>query len=465
MRNNKKHYLIYVILLLSCVLTGCMKGKEIKTTDSISPIIDQDGADPYVLKHGDVYYYTKTTGNNITLIRSDNLSGISAGEICVLYEPMSELENLWAPEIFYLDEVWYVYFAANVPGEEMHHMYVLINENSDPFEGDWKCEPVAGMDDKFAIDGTVFEVESRRYFVWSGWEGYENICQNLYLAEMITPTEVMEEKILLSSPEFEWEIIGNPWVNEGPEIIIKEDTINLVYSASGSWTDDYCLGLLTADKNNDLKLPESWKKEDVPIFSSENDVWGPGHCSFTTSADGTENIVVYHAARWQGAGWNRSVRFTYANFDETGKMMPMEPEPSDELLKLPSGETVRQVYLADNFNLGTGIERKEEPGSISEEVAEGFIDTKEKITLNIQGEKEGSAILYIYAKFESFYDPNDIVGVQVEINNEEYNTLLYPSDYFQPVSFKVVKGINEVVISSEAGGSVFAIDRVEVEQN
>ena len=71
------------------------------------------------------------------LYRSDRLTNIAAGESCVLYEPVSELESLWAPELFYLDDVWYVYFAAKVPGEPMHQMYVLSNENADPFAGSW----------------------------------------------------------------------------------------------------------------------------------------------------------------------------------------------------------------------------------------------------------------------------------------------------------------------------------------
>ncbi len=69
-------------------------------------------------------------------------------------------------------------------------------------------------------------------------------------------------------------MIGDPLVNEGPEILINKETIHLMYSASGSWTDDYCLGVLTASVDADVKSPDAWKKKDTPVMSKKNGVWG-----------------------------------------------------------------------------------------------------------------------------------------------------------------------------------------------
>lgn len=46
------------------------------------------------------------------------------------------------------------------------------------------------------------------------------------------------------------------------------------YSASGSWTPYYCVGLLTADANANLLDPASWKKHPTPVFQQkpENEV-------------------------------------------------------------------------------------------------------------------------------------------------------------------------------------------------
>lgn len=294
--------------------------------EHIGAIIDEHGADPWVIKENNIYYYTKTTGNNVTLYCSDSLSKIGEGKKKVLYENAEELSAIWAPELHRISGKWYVYFAACESGDEIHHMYVLENEENNPFMGSWTCMALNGMDDKFAIDGTVFQRGEELYFLWSGWEGYENVQQNIYIAGMNSPTEVKEEKILLTAPEYAWEKHGNPLVNEGPEIIINGDTVNLVYSASGSWTDDYCLGVLTASVDADFKNPDEWRKNDKPIFASANGVWGPGHCSFVKSLDEKETLIIYHAAKYKGAGWNRCVHCGKVKFDEFGRIILGEPK-------------------------------------------------------------------------------------------------------------------------------------------
>ncbi len=134
--------------------------ESVIVTDQISPIIDKDGADPFVTMYGDQYLYTKTTGNNISIGVADSIQTLGAAQLQCIYKPGNELKDLWAPEIWQLDGKWYVYFAAVRPGEEMHYMFVLTNESENPLEGEWTCEQLQGMDDKFAIDGTIMELNS-----------------------------------------------------------------------------------------------------------------------------------------------------------------------------------------------------------------------------------------------------------------------------------------------------------------
>ena len=220
-------------------------------------IVDQEGADPFVVQNGSGYLYTKTTGDDIRLCQAASLTMLGAAREVAVYNPGSALSDLWAPELWRLDDAWYIYFAAVVPGESLHHMYVLQNTSEDPSLGEWTLHQMAGMDEKWAIDGTILETGGRRYFVWSGWEGDENVRQDIYLAEMVSPLEILPEKICLSTPQYPWETVGDPKVNEGPEAIVRGNTINLVYSASGSWTDDYCLGLLTLSVGEDVKVVQA----------------------------------------------------------------------------------------------------------------------------------------------------------------------------------------------------------------
>lgn len=165
---------------------------------------------------------------------------------------------------------------------------------------------------------------------------------------------------MISTPRYEWETNTSPQVNEGPELTIRNQTINLVYSASGSWTDDYCLALVTAPVSANLLDAASWTKRSEPLFSSSGGIYGPGHHSLTQSPDGREDWIVYHSARWKGAGWTRSVRaqkFTW-NADDTPNFgIPVTP---DSPIPLPSGEPKRTRYEAEEAMLSSGAVAEQE---------------------------------------------------------------------------------------------------------
>jgi GH43 family beta-xylosidase len=84
-------------------------------------------------------------------------------------------------------------------------------------------------------------------------------------------------------------------INEGPAILKRSGRIFVIYSASTTWSEDYCLGMLTADENADLMDAASWTKSPAPVFRkcAENRVMAPGHNSFCAAEDG--DWIVYHA--------------------------------------------------------------------------------------------------------------------------------------------------------------------------
>jgi len=426
----------------------------------ISPIVDREGADPFVTVYGDRYLYTKTTGDNISIGVADSIQTLGASKLQCVYEPGAALADLWAPEIWRLDGAWYIYFAAVVPGEEIHRMYVLSNESEDPMQGVWKCSILDGMDDKFAIDGTIMELSGKRYFLWSGWEGYENVRQDIYLAEMISPTQVKNEKILLSMPQLDWERIGTPLVNEGPEVIVRENTVNLVYSASGSWTDDYCLGLLTMDTGSDPKNPESWMKHELPILSKAFDVYGPGHNCFTTSVDEEEDLIIYHAARWMGAGWNRLVRFGYVDFDEYGVIEPVSVTSGEEVVKVPSGESSILTYPADSFRLTGDLELHEDSGRA---YISGMLSVQDIAEAVINVEEEQDVYITVFVKADDLLE-GVISGLEVSVNGETQSQEIYAGENYQPLyfPFHLDKGENVLEIRSDMGGTELEISRVEI---
>ncbi|EJF48865.1 alpha-n-arabinofuranosidase [Enterococcus sp. C1] len=452
------------ILIAALMITGCSAGTDPgEEVSDFTSIIDNDGADPWILQTEAFFYYTKTTGNNLTLWRAENLSLVAAGEKKIIWEMPAEFESIWAPELHYLDDRWVMYFAANRPSET-HRMYALVNHQKDPYMGEWQLEEIKGMDDKFAIDGTVLEINDKRYFLWSGWEGYENVAQNLYLAEMASPTEVIGEKRLISEPEYEWEMRQTPLINEAPQVMIKDEIVNLVYSASGSWDNDYALGLMTLDVADDPLERANWQKEPAPIFQQTNTVYGPGHNGFAKSKDGSEDWLIYHAARWDHSGWNRSIRLQKFGWDQEDKILLEAPFDEWHVQALPKAEPNRLRLTASRALLEGDLVLVEDEAALSKKVVQGFESTTDKIIFAPQIEEADEFLVIAYVKTTDYLSLNDPIQVRIETKQANHVVDVYPSEYYQPlqVRMKLPKGAQEITLSSEIGVDTLSIDRLEI---
>lgn len=324
---NIAHNAFFVLTIFSIAFACGDDGGN--TTEPPAPVVAEfknpllyNGPDPWVFKKGKLYYVTHTTGNGLKLYVASNMANLpTATSKSVWTAPATGMNsrNVWAPEIHFINDAWYCYYAADDGANENHRMWVLENKSADPLSGTWVDKGKLSLgEDKWAIDGTVFYQGDQLYMVWSGWEDEPFKSQELYISKMSNPWTSEGPRVQISKPELSWETQGGT-INEGPQILTKDGKIFIVYSASGCWTDDYGLGLLTADDDADLMDPASWVKSPESIFSKypAGQVYGPGHCSFFTDGAGADWIL-YHAnpQTGQGCGGNRSVRmqpFTWKN--------------------------------------------------------------------------------------------------------------------------------------------------------
>ena len=328
-----------VLLLLPFLAQPAQAGAPSDDRATFTNPIVRSGADPWVIRRDGHYYYCQSHGGGIMIAQADRLEEIGKGPCAIVWKPPRGMppRDLWAPELHHLRGKWYIYVAADDGANRNHRMIVLEGTTQNPRDPFLYKARLAAATDRWAIDGTVLQMPGDRlYFIWSGWEGFENVAQNLYIAPLTNPWTIQGDRVCLSRPEHDWEKRGTPLINEGPVALWHGDSLSVVYSASGSWGDDYCLGLLRWNGSDVLK-PRSWEKSPKAIFSRTFDVFGPGHCSFTRSPDGREDWVVYHAAKRSGAGWDRDVRIQPFTWNPDGTPNLGRPVSPGVRLKVPSG--------------------------------------------------------------------------------------------------------------------------------
>lgn len=345
---------MFCLLLMAFALQNCavQVPQKISEQTFTNPLLER-GADPWSIYKDGFYYYTHTVSDSLVIYKTKNLADLKTAQRKTIFVPPKNTaysKELWAPEIHFINGKWYTYFAADDGQNKNHRLYVLENASVDPMAGEWMLKGKVGdTSDKWAIDGSVFEHKKQLYMIWSGWEGDENGEQDIYIAKMINPWTIDGKRVRLSSPIYEWERHGdlhdanNPphvYVNEGPQILTHDDDVFLIYSASGCWTDNYSLGMLSTSTNNNLMDSAHWKRHAEPVFKEyvANSVYAPGHNSFFKSPNGKEDWILYHAnsAPGQGCGRLRTPRAQKFTWNADGTPNFGEPVKAGEPLPIPS---------------------------------------------------------------------------------------------------------------------------------
>ncbi|MDI9538508.1 glycoside hydrolase family 43 protein [Xiashengella succiniciproducens] len=352
MKNTKRvtSRVIYMsIVSMGILSTGCCGPKEeprseskaTSYTYSLNPteVLIEQRADPFIYKHTDGYYYftgSVPTYDRIELRRAktiEELKNAATFDVWFRHESGPMSYHIWAPEIHYIDGKWYIYFASSERDDIWKlRPFVLECTGQDPLNDEWiELGMMQAADDDpksftdFSLDGTTFELNGKRYFIWAEKTGGQFAASNLYIAEMESPNKLKTVQFMLTTPDYDWERVGF-WVNEGPAVIRYAGKIYITFSCSATGAC-YCMGLLEADENADLLDRNSWKKSRYPVLATdaEKGIYGPGHNSFTVAEDGITPLSIYHARDYEEIVGdplydpNRHARVMVVNFDDAGR--------------------------------------------------------------------------------------------------------------------------------------------------
>ncbi|MES2931957.1 MAG: family 43 glycosylhydrolase [Pseudomonadota bacterium] len=353
-------------LVLASMLGAVCESALAATFDN--PIVPANGpagaADPSVVYRDGFYYWVRSIEDSrIGIAKSKRLQDIGTAPMTVVWTPpvgTAYSKDLWAPELSYLNGRWYIHFAADDGNNTNHRMYALEANTQNP-QGSYTFRgKVAASADVWAIDGTVLQKDDGSlYFVWSGWNGAnDGFPQRIYIAPMSNPYTISGSRVEIAAPTYNWETVGAALL-EGPEVIKKNGRINIVYSASGSWTDDYKLGLISNTDGNVLN-PGSWVKKNTPVFEKNpgGQAYGIGHNSFVKSPNGQEDWIVYHAFQFSNGGWgNRSVRAQAFSWNTDNTPYFGTPVAFGAQINEPAGSAANSNVRFESINVGANFIR------------------------------------------------------------------------------------------------------------
>ncbi len=300
------------------------------------------GQDPQVEVKDGTFHLVQSDGCNIHLRKSTTMGGLIAATDQVILSP--GCSNVWAPEIHWLSNKWYLYYSLGNDGGAAaysHRVYVAESQGTNAV-GPYTIRGVL-LSSYWNIDGSVFTgTNGLLYFIFSG---SPSGTQNLYVAPMSNPYTLSGTPVLISQPNQAWETIGTPpSVNEGPFGFTRNGRTFIVYSASGCWTDDYCLGLLTMTGTNPLD-PAAWTKSG-PVFSKQAGAYGPGHNGVFMDASG-QWWNIYHANNLtgQGCGGYRQIRIQRIAWDANNLPVFGAPVPIDSWISDDTNFLAAQFLL------------------------------------------------------------------------------------------------------------------------
>ncbi|MEK8104600.1 family 43 glycosylhydrolase [Micromonospora sp. M12] len=154
---------VLVVLAVAAGLPAAGPAHAAPAVAYTNPLVNQR-ADPHIFKHTDGYYYLTATVpqyDRIVLRRATTLQGLATATETTIWSRHTSGEmgaHIWAPEIHFINNRWYVYFAAGRTDDVWRiRMYVLESASANPLTGSWtERGRITTPWDTFSLDASTF---------------------------------------------------------------------------------------------------------------------------------------------------------------------------------------------------------------------------------------------------------------------------------------------------------------------
>lgn len=303
--------------------------------------------DPFILRYRDRYYlYGTSAGDGFKCWTSRNL--VDWQPVGYAWRKSADSwgkKDFWAPEVIrYRDKFYMIYSCTGADKKGYRLCLADSNKPEGPFADlhaplfdiGWSCiDGHIFMDD----DGTPYLFFDKVGVVGEPWAkpstGY--MYGIIYAAKLKEDLSgLLGEALLCAQADQQWEDPNsmNSRCNEGAFVLRHAGTYYMTYSAGHYADPNYGIGYATAS----APLGPWTKNAANPLVqkAAAAGVSGPGHNSITTSPDGNELFMVYHAhADANRPSGERCINIDRLVFDDAGNLRLIGPTRRPQ--PMPSG--------------------------------------------------------------------------------------------------------------------------------
>jgi GH43 family beta-xylosidase len=274
-----------------------------------NPVFDQYMADPFVLQH-EGHYYAYGTGSlspegwPFPVLHSTDLATWQQRG-WALVPPGGD--EFWAPEVAYDEGVFYMYYSARGIDGKDHQLRVATQTSPlGPFQDAGR---VLVPDQPFTIDAHPFRDQDGQWYLFYSRDFLTlddpyRVGTGIVVDRLLDMLTLAGEPRVVIRPHADWQLfkaqrsmygaIYDWHTIEGPAVRLHNGRYYCFYSG-GAWEhDNYGISYVVAEHVlGPYRLPS--EDHQVLLRSVLGHVIGPGHNSFTTSPNGDQEYIVYHA--------------------------------------------------------------------------------------------------------------------------------------------------------------------------
>ncbi|HYG10688.1 MAG TPA: family 43 glycosylhydrolase [Pyrinomonadaceae bacterium] len=284
-----RHARLAVVLL--CLLLPFASAQQQRATYT-NPVIAGDFPDPSVIRVGDDYWTTATSGEwapIFLIMHSRDLVRWEAKGAVFTNRPAWAARNFWAPELQQFGNRFYVYYTARKKDGPLCVAVASASQPQGPYtdHGALVCQDIGSIDAVATADesGDV-------YLIWKEDGNSRGQPTPLWAQKLSADGTklVGSRRELFRNDPATWE--GG--VVEGSFFVRRGEWFYMFYSGNACCGRqcNYALGVARA-----RKLLGPWEKNPANPILAENGVWQcPGHGSIVTNRQG-KDYLLYHAYR------------------------------------------------------------------------------------------------------------------------------------------------------------------------